>query len=387
VDTSPSVIEISFCRPGENDALVAFIADNWRSDHVFVRDEDFLRWHYDPTRVSEVPEGGLSILLARDAGAIVGMLALNEVGFNLFGRRLPGVWTSLWFAAPTHRKQAVGARLFAKLMASGYGAIGMIGMNPAVRPFFRSLGYEMEIDTPRWCGVLDPDAAEKLLSENESAERSTVSSVARSLALPEDLDQRADPAGAFDIVEWDDGTAAAWEEAWKTRFAPNLVGSDRPAEYVSWRFVRHPIYRYRVRLAFDRVARRIDGLIVARIETPQGLDARALRIVDLIGSEPAMRALAGAEASAARTDAVAFADFHASGLRGAAPLEALGFQRIDGEGRGPLVPQRFQPVQFGDRPLTSAFRLSPDVSGTVGRLLERPDFVVSRADGDQDRPS
>jgi len=49
-------------------------------------------------------------------------------------------------------------------MASGYDAICMIGMNPAVRPIFRSLGYELQVDTPRWCGVLDLDAAEALFS-------------------------------------------------------------------------------------------------------------------------------------------------------------------------------------------------------------------------------
>ena len=242
------MIEISFCRPDEIEALVAFIANHWRSDHIFVRDTDFLRWHYDSARVAETPAGGLSVLLARDSDAIVGMLALNEVGFNHLGRRRSGVWTSLWYASPTYRKQAVGARLFARLMASGYDAISMIGMNPAVRPFFRSLGYELQIDTPRWCGVLDLDAAEHLLSKNESAGRSTVRSVTQSLVLPKNLDQHADPTGAFDVVNWDNGSAAGWDEAWKTRIAPDLIGSDKPAEYVSWRFVQHPIYRYRVRV-------------------------------------------------------------------------------------------------------------------------------------------
>lgn len=381
------MIDVSFCRPDEVGSLVSFIAARWKSNHIFVRDTDFLRWHYDPTRVRGVPEGGLSILLARDSGAIVGMLGLNEVGFNHFGQRRAGVWTSIWYASPTHRRRAVGAQLFAKVMRSGYDAICMIGMNAAVRAFFQGLGYELQIDTPRWCGVLDVDAALQLLSANESAERSTVQSLTQALALPDDLGERADPARTFEVIDWDEELAARWDEAWKTRIASEIVGSDKPAAYVSWRYARHPIYRYRVRLAVERTTDRVEGLIVTRIEVPRGRDDRILRIVELIGSPPAVQSLAGAELTAARADRVAFADFHSIGSRGAAPLEALGFQRVDADERGSLVPQRFQPLVFGDWPLTSAFHLAKDLASELGPLLERRDLVMSRADGDQDRPS
>ena len=387
VDPESSVIEISHCRADEIDALIAFIGEQWRADHVFVRDPDFLRWHYDPARVPEAPAGGLSVLLARDAGTIVGMLGLNDVGFNHFGERRRGVWTSIWYASPTHRKQAVGARLFARLMASDYDAICMIGMNPAVRPFFQSLGYELQIDTPRWCGVLDREAAESLLSRNEDATRSEVRAAVDALALPKDLDLRADPTRAFEVVDWDDESAALWDEAWQKRIAPGLVGSDKPAEYVSWRYLRHPRFRYRVRLARARDEGSIEGLVATRIEMPGDSDAPVLRIVDLLGSASAQRALVGFEVDAVRKDAVAFADYHAPGARGAEPLEDLGLRRVDDDPHGALVPQRFQPLQFGSRPLTSAFRLSPELAQSTGPLLDRRDFAVSRADGDQDRPS
>jgi GNAT superfamily N-acetyltransferase len=383
------VIDISFCKSEEIPALVEFIRGHWKRDHIFARDSDFLRWHYDGRRAAsvDVDDNGLSFLLARDSGRIIGMLGLNEVGFNVFGERRAGVWTSLWYVRPEYRTQAVGARLWQKLTALDYDAISMMGMNPAVQPFFRSLGYELLVDTPRWCGILNRDAAERLLACAPSAVPAAVDTVLDSLctSLRADVDGEAD--GEFEVKDWTDSLSEAWDAVWRRRFAPSIIGSDRPAEYIAWRYIRHPIYRYRVRCVLRRATGDVEGMIVTRKESPRGCDERVLRIVELLGERSALRVLAAAEMENAKRDGVAFADYHAISGQFAAPLEDLGFQRVDADERGGVIPQRFQPLEFGKRPLTSAFRLSKRLAADVGTMIERGDFYVSRADGDQDRPS
>jgi hypothetical protein len=383
------VIDISFCKSAEIPALVEFIGGNWKRDHIFTRNPDFLRWHYDARRAAsvDVEDGGLSFLLARDSGRIIGMLGLNEVGFNVFGERRAGVWTSLWYACPEYRTQAVGARLWQKLTALDYDAISMMGMNPAVRPFFRSLGYELLVDTPRWCGIVNRDATERLLARAPSAVLAAINSVLDSICMSLGSNANDEVEEKFEVLDWTDSLSETWDAVWRRRFAPSIIGSDRPAEYITWRYIRHPIYRYRVRLVRRRATGDIDGMIVTRKESPRGCDERVLRIVELLGERSALCVLASAEMENAKRDGVAFSDYHAISGRFAAPLEDLGFQRVDADERGSVIPQRFQPLDFGKRPLTSAFHLSKRLAADVGTMIERGDFYISRADGDQDRPS
>jgi hypothetical protein len=319
--------------------------------------------------------------VARDGDHLIGLLGLNEMGFNVFGEKGFAVWASLWYARPEYRRHAVGARLWQWIVKAGYTAVCMIGMNPSVRPFFRSLRYEILVDTPRWLGVLDPDRAQAFLSENPETNAAEVCSLVDDTTL----NSAVSPGGDFDIVEWDDSLWEAWDRAWNQRFAPTIVGTDKPAEYLSWRYARHPLFRYRMRVA--RCGERIDGLLVTRLETPRGRSEVILRVIELLGEPEALRALVADELEKARAEKALFADFHAVSGRFARPLEDLGFGRLDPESAGALVPHRFQPLQFGHIPLTSAFHLADAFRKRVPKLLECEDFHISRADGDQDRPS
>jgi hypothetical protein len=351
-----------------------------------VRDPAFLQWHYDHRRFRGVPDGGLSFLLARDSERVIGIIGLNEVGFNVYGEKGCAVWPSIWYARPEYRRHYVGARLWQRVLKLGYSAICMIGMNPSVRPFFNSLGYEMLVDTPRWCGVLDPSRTEKFLAENPDANDSEIRALVGSLTL-----NNVDSASEFytpedlELFDWDDSVRDAWDSSWNEIFAPTMVGTDKPAEYVSWRYYHHPIFQYRLRLA--RTADHITGLIVTRLEIPRERDETILRVVELLGEPTSLRALAADELRRAREEKVLFADFHAVSRRFAQPLEAFGFQRLNAEGSGALIPNRFQPLQFGRTLLTSAFHLAAEFRGRVPKLLECEDFHISRADGDQDRPN
>jgi hypothetical protein len=110
-------------------------------------------------------------------------------------------------------------------------------------------------------------------------------------------------------------------------------------------------------------------------------------VVELLGEPAALRVLAIDELCRARDKKALFADFHGVSHRFAQPLEAIGFQKLDAEGSGALIPHRFQPLQFGKIPLTSAYHLADEFRGRVPKLLECDDFQISRADGDQDRPN
>jgi hypothetical protein len=380
------MIDISFCQRAEIPALVEFIRDYWKRDHIFVRQPEFLQWHYDHRRFRDVPEGGLSFLLARDSDKVIGVIGLNEVGFNVFGEKGSSVWPSIWYARPEYRRHFIGARLWQQVVKLRYSAICMIGMNPSVRPFFNSLGYEMLVNTPRWCGVLDPARTEKFLAENPDTNAAEVRALVESLTLKDvDGSRESSTLEDLELCDWDDSVSAAWDGSWNETFSPTMVGTDKTAEYLSWRYHHHPIFQYRIRLAKD--AEGPTGLIVTRLETPRDRNETILRVVELLGDPASLRVLVSDELRRAREKSALFADFHGVSRRFAQPLEALGFQQLDAEGTGALVPHRFQPLQFGKIPLTSAYHLATEFRGRVPRLLASEDFHISRADGDQDRPN
>jgi hypothetical protein len=380
------LIDISFCQRAEIPALIEFIRDHWKRDHIFVRRPEFLHWHYDHRRFRDVPEGGLSFFLARDSEKIIGALGLNEVGFNVFGEKGSSIWPSIWYARPEYRRQFIGARLWQQVVKLRYSAICMIGMNPSVRPFFNSLGYEMLVNTPRWCGVLDPARTEKFLAENPDANAAEVRALVESMTLKSvDGSRESSALEDLELCDWDDSVGAAWDVSWNETFSPTMVGTDKTAEYLSWRYQHHPIFQYRIRLA--KVAECPTGLIVTRLETPRDRDETILRVVELLGEPASLRVLVADELRRARERSALFADFHCVSRRFAQPLEALGFQQLDAEGTGALVPHRFQPLQFGRIPLTSAYHLAAEFRERVPRLLACEDFHISRADGDQDRPN
>ena len=126
---------------------------------------------------------------------------------------------------------------------------------------------------------------------------------------------------------------------------------------------------------------------MTRLEIPRDRDETILRVVELLGEPTSLRVLAADELRRAREKNALFADFNAVSHRFAQPLEAIGFQKLDVEGSGALIPHRFQPLQFGRIPLAGAFHLAAEFRGRVPKLLECEDFQISRADGDQDRPN
>jgi hypothetical protein len=378
------VIDISFCRREEIPALVDFIRLDWKRDHVFVRNPAFLEWHYDARRFRAAPEGGLSFLLARDGDQLVGMLGLNELGFTLYGEPGHAVWASLWYAKPEYRRHAIGARLWQRVVGGDYTAICMIGMNPSVRPIFESLGYELLVDTPRWVRALDARAMRELLSENPAPEADAEGVRALVEACAAAAPDALPGVGELELADWDAAASAAWDRAW-AKLAPTLVGSVKSSEYIAWRYADHPIFRYRVRVGWQRGE--AVALVVTRLELPRERSERILRVVEALGEPAAVAAVLAGELAWARDEKAVFADFHAVSERFARPLEALGFRRLDPEREGALVPHRFQPLQFGRIPFTSAYHLTGPKRERLAALLDCGDFHVSRADGDQDRPN
>ncbi|HEY3593209.1 MAG TPA: hypothetical protein VGL13_05025, partial [Polyangiaceae bacterium] len=133
------------------------------------------------------------------------------------------------------------------------------------------------------------------------------------------------------------------------------------------RYLTHPFYRYEAFLLSDGPNR---AVVVTRACSHAG--ARALRVVDYLGSPLPLSGAGRAFTSLLVDSRAEFVDFYCSGL--SAELAAAGFRTVRGDD-APILPGYFEP--FAARNVDLLFA----IKGPPGRL------VICKGDADQDRPS
>jgi hypothetical protein len=266
-----------------------------------------------------------------------------------------------------------------------YDALLGIGLSQAGARGTAALGFQ-PIPVPRWVGVFDATGTQQLLQ--------TVAPFAepRELAqalLPYVVGRRS-PAlgqGSIRITPWADSLREPWDRFWMRSLAPCLVGPARDSAYLLWRYVHHPRFRYEIRVAQAPGTDAILGLSVFRVETVQGHCARVMRIVEFLAPPPAHAALAAALVEEAREQDVTFADFYCTRPDAGAALEMVGFRRHVDDDRTLSLPNRLQPPQPADAPLSGVAWLTKDLRQQLGDLAFRTDVYITKSDSDQDRPN
>jgi predicted N-acetyltransferase YhbS len=336
---------IDWLRAEELPAMQAYIAEHWEQDHVLARDATLLRWQYrhpDPEL--------LSVLAARDGARIVGILGLIRAPFVWCGRRFSAAWLAMWSAAPEQRRRGLGLALLVDAMER-FDVIACVGFNDAAARIYRALGFDVRPSLPRWVAAVDPAAYEQLVG----AKPATVAAPEHHAAVAH---------------EWEQTTAGRWDAAWD-EYAARVVGTARDAAFIRWRYLEHPTFQYVVHVSADGRA-----LCVARFEQVRDSTAHVLRIVELLGDETRAAELAASAVAKAPTGALA--DFFCASAEFGAPLERLGFARVDDRS---AVPDRFQPLERSHG-LNAAFWRRDG----GGAAFDGVRLYATRADGDQDRP-
>jgi GNAT superfamily N-acetyltransferase len=300
--------------------LQTFVDEHWRRGHVLARDAELLRWQH---RRRADPDT-LAVLVAEEEGRLVAMLGWIDFDACLGEERVPGGWMTNWLVVPEARGRGLGLALVRHAMEHAYEFVGALGANSATLHVLGTAGFA-EVGMHRWVRVFDEVALRTLLGGREY----------REVPVP------ADAGGGY-------------------------LGTCRDEAFLAWRYREHPRFRYE--LLGDA-----SGFAAYRIEQIAGVDAKVMRITDLLGGD----ALVPALFDAAEREGAVFADFYCTSPRFAAPLEAEGFVATDG------LPGRFQPLDFSDRPIVSNFWAAPRLGVEFGA----GDLYVTRADSDLDRPN
>lgn len=356
--------------------LQAFIDERWRHGHRLAYDERLLRWQHS------FPDDGerLSVLVAREGGAIVGMLGVIVVEFAVAGERSTGAWLTSWLATPEARRGQGGLRLLRHVLDEPFGFVGTTGANETALRIYRALGFSIRESIPRWARVVSDEALTKLVGESApQAPRPSIPAESSTLARR--------PSGpsmlALRVCDWADTHAGRWDELWEERLAPELVGPWRDAEYLRWRYVEHPHFDYSVRVAQGDDSS-VRGLAVHRTIEVTGAQGRVMRMVELHGDREAMSALVSDALASAEGAGAAYVEFFCSAGTVAEPLERWGFTREATPTHA--LPSLVEPLNVElPAALTGAFKAGPELGGDSA-VFQSDALYITRADCDQDRP-
>jgi hypothetical protein len=334
------MIEIRRCHAEEKSDLMDFIGRYWLPGHVLAVSSELLDWQH------RAADGTYNYLLAvrdHEIQAVLGYIPSRR--FDATAQADDFVWLALWKIRPDCRVSGLGLRMLNELARLHPGGIGVNGINPAHVPMYRALGYHTGALNQHY--LVNPKAPRSLLG------------------VPDDL---AFPA----VVDKGGGLSelgrAKLESLSSAEFATAGVIPRKTPRYFVSRFLDHPFYDYTIYLA--RAAGCGPALIATRFA--EHGPARALRIVDFAGDPSSLAACGGALLRILEQSGAQYADLLHSGLLTEA-LDGAGFALLQPTG-SIAVPNHFEPFIAENRRILFAIRVPGN-------------FLVCRADGDQDRPN
>lgn len=278
----------------------------------------------------------------------------------------------MWIVAKDFRGQGIGGALLSH-SESRLGMTVAVGSNESTSvPIYLKAGYKRIKGLHHWYTVLHRDGLQLLRG-----------SVPHSFPYPQRPGSYID-----DISEISDPKLMA--TIWK-RFAEanRLTGLHRSPEFWTWRYLRHPKFRY-----FLHSNRSKTALSVSRIENVvlEGKTIRVLRIIEFIPSQDSKRSATSSDKNIAflkellgwaTTLGCVAADFRSSQFELYFFLREAGFlvNRFEtGLGNAGFAGQ-LNPLDYSARPINVHWKVNASIETGVQNLY------ITKADNDMDRPN
>jgi hypothetical protein len=375
-------VELRYAARHEYDSVSRFLNEYWANDHIYVRSKPLFDWTFG--RSNLWPDDTYTFAVAENGSELVGILGGIPFVLNQFGQKSRGVWIVNYVIRPDHRKGTMALQLLSKFRRPEFPTVVAFGINPATSAIYRVLRGQVLPSIPRYLAVM-PHAVDRMMSLLQIAhpewEAAKLRALAEACRLPGVPDTSVSASGEIPST-WD-------TDAWP-KFAAQAVGAERDIDYLTWRYLRHPTFQYRVITVDDPDG---PGLAVWRMETirqktPEGLKDvdRMARLVEFLPSSHANALRLGAaflqQASTEGAMAADFYGYHACVRRW---LADSGFVCADDLADGDGLPSRFQPLDgkgggimsamFGESSLPAC---SSDPSCA---------WYWTKSDSDQDRPN
>lgn len=360
-------LNFRWLRPDESRIGMAAIDELWRKNHILARDEVLFCWQYERGK----HPGHLGFLVAESDGKIVGFSGLLPLPWHYHGSPIAGGVGAITIIAPEYREAAQGLGLMAEVDRD-LNIVGSFGINKRVARLYELQGRYVAREFPRRIALAD--CAEEYLDAYAYPETQKNEILKNCHRL-----RKKPLLHSYTLEKLTADNLQAWDSAWRSCFAPRLVGVGRPGEYVDWRYLRHPRYEYEC-LLLRGASKNICGLAVFRvIDLQNGLTA--LKILDFLALDHDSGHALAAGISEHVPERCAYIEFFAPGRQG----DALASIGLDRSGSNLLSVYSSPPDPCHCEILSALLVNLPDF--TPKAFAEHEDIYFTIADGDQDRPN
>ena len=342
--------EIRLAKKTDWKALIQFIDQHWKKNHIFVTCKELLDWqHLDQMR----GRYNFVIGIEKQTQAIHGVL-----GFMPLAQFDPEIelerlcWMAIWKVQDTARGNKLGRRILSYLENTIKPVIlSTVAASAMTLPIYKAKGYQTGRLSHYF--ILNPmkSAFRLVTTKNSDQPRTT--------GYTPDPDKRIEKISESDIAK---GTADCF-----------LAQKDLPRKspkYLINRYLRHPIYRYQAYCI--REGMKATGVIVIRICSHGG--SRAIRVVDFIGPSDALRGLQDQWIYLLKSINAEYLDFYNVGIE-EDDLLASGFTRRE-TGDDIVIPNYFEPFSKEN------VEIDYMISAPMGKS-----YRIVKGDSDQDRPN
>jgi hypothetical protein len=340
-----------------------FLAETYRPDYV-MRERKLFDWQFR----NPADPGAVCMLCAFEDDELIGIMGYMPLPllWGGGGLRVDGAWAANWIVAKG-RRSGPGVLLMRRLTEMFDVVLGQ-GAGKMNEVIVAKMGFAFHPEIPRYGCVLEPEATLAALRPDASPEeRDGVQGLAPSLR------PNAEPVTALDTID------APYSPDWK-RYGGLGFGTLRDASYLSWRYLEHPLFEYRVRVAGAPGA---PAVCVYRIERTRGSAAVDVgRIVELFGpdgEQDLVDAVLAVAVEEMRVAGCLMVDFYCTGAAAGLAARKAGLQVI----REGLLPSRLSPVQSQPRAQNLEYWVKPGTARPKGMH----EMYVTKSDGDQDRPN
>jgi hypothetical protein len=375
-------IELRYIGLAEYPRVSQFLDEYWAKNHIYVRERPLFDWTFN--RKNHWEDNSYSFAVAEDGGEIVAILGGIPFAFNCLGKSSKAVWIVNYAVRPDHRRGPAALQLLSTFRKSPFQAVIAAGLNPASAIIYKVLRGIVLPEMPRHFAVF-PEAVERTSDLLQLAypewTRERAESLSRSFVLKEN---------GHHSVGYGSELPSSWDEMDWPEIASHTIGAARDTEYLNWRYVQHPCFKYGV-ITVPEGKR--SGLAVWRLETIQRETPAGRVTVDRLGrlveflpvSEGNGRNLICALLGDIRAANALGVDFYGYHGPTRSILRQNGLQSVEVHPDGALLPSRFQPLDTHGGGILSAMF----VREGVPRCTVQPDspWYWTKSDSDQDRPN
>ncbi len=265
-------------------------------------------------------------------------------------------------------------------MEADIKVVACLGFNDNAERIYRGLRFSVVDEVPRWICITNAEAFRGLMHQAGPSDESALQTLTD--AAPIGRRNASDPS--LRLIPWSESLAEKWNRQWTTELSPRTAGTWRDFDYLRWRYVQHPSFKYHVHFAENISDGSLLGLVVYRYERVEPSGFQVIRIVELLGNDVTCAMLAAAVMEEATTSGVAFIDLFCTYAALATPLEAAGFVRE--RSIAAPIPMLFRPLDNRRTRVRAAYTIL-DPALEEAALADRDGLYITRSDGDQDRPN